>query len=100
MLILKPIAWMPRPLRPPYAENQGHPASASGMRFADMDALQEIARKHSLKIVEECELAHGGKWRGQGAGSMGDLGAFSFPIEQAHHLRRRGHRADQQSRIP
>src|SRR5450755_3137122 len=49
-----------------------------GMRFADMDALPEIARKHSLKIVEDCAHAHGGKWRGKGAGSMGDLGAFSF----------------------
>jgi dTDP-4-amino-4,6-dideoxygalactose transaminase len=49
-----------------------------GMRFADMDALPEIARKHSLKIVEDCAHAHGGKWRGKGAGSIGDLGAFSF----------------------
>jgi dTDP-4-amino-4,6-dideoxygalactose transaminase len=43
-----------------------------------MDALPEIARKHSLKIVEDCAHAHGGKWRGKGAGSIGDLGAFSF----------------------
>src|SRR5271168_2886209 len=49
-----------------------------GMRFADMDALPEIARKHSLKIVEDCAHAHGGMWRGKGAGSIGDLGAFSF----------------------
>jgi dTDP-4-amino-4,6-dideoxygalactose transaminase len=49
-----------------------------GMRFADMDALPQIARKHSLKIVEDCAHAHGGKWRGKGAGSIGDLGAFSF----------------------
>src|SRR6202046_4906043 len=49
-----------------------------GMRFADMDALPEIARRHSLTIVEDCAHAHGGKWRGKGAGSMGDLGAFSF----------------------
>ncbi len=49
-----------------------------GMRFADMDALPEIARKHSLKIVEDCAHAHGGKWRGRGAGSIGDLGTFSF----------------------
>jgi dTDP-4-amino-4,6-dideoxygalactose transaminase len=49
-----------------------------GMRFADMDALPELARKHSLKIVEDCAHAHGGKWRGKGAGSIGDLGAFSF----------------------
>jgi dTDP-4-amino-4,6-dideoxygalactose transaminase len=49
-----------------------------GMRFADMDALPAIARKHSLKLVEDCAHAHGGKWRGKGAGSIGDLGTFSF----------------------
>src|ERR1700678_1306525 len=49
-----------------------------GMRFADMDEILRIAKKHSLKIVEDCAHAHGGKWRGKGAGSIGDLGAFSF----------------------
>ena len=49
-----------------------------GMRFADMDELLRIARKHNLKIIEDCAHAHGGKWKGKGAGSMGDLGAFSF----------------------
>jgi len=49
-----------------------------GMRFADMDEIPRIAAKHNLKVVEDCAHAHGGKWRGKGAGSMGDLGAFSF----------------------
>jgi L-glutamine:2-deoxy-scyllo-inosose/3-amino-2,3-dideoxy-scyllo-inosose aminotransferase len=49
-----------------------------GMRFADMDELLRIAAKHNLKIVEDCAHAHGGMWKGKGAGSMGDLGAFSF----------------------
>jgi dTDP-4-amino-4,6-dideoxygalactose transaminase len=49
-----------------------------GMRFADMDEILRIAAKHNLKVVEDCAHAHGGKWRGKGAGSMGDLGAFSF----------------------
>lgn len=49
-----------------------------GMRFADMDALRAIARKHDLKVVEDCAHAHGGHWKGQGAGSMGDAGAFSL----------------------
>jgi dTDP-4-amino-4,6-dideoxygalactose transaminase len=49
-----------------------------GMRFADMDEILRIAQKHNLKIVEDCAHAHGGKWNGKGAGSMGDLGAFSF----------------------
>jgi len=49
-----------------------------GMRFADMDAILRIAAKHKLKVIEDCAHAHGGMWNGKGAGSMGDLGAFSF----------------------
>ena len=49
-----------------------------GMRFADMDEILRIAKKHNLKVIEDCAHAHGAMWKGQGAGSMGDLGAFSF----------------------
>jgi dTDP-4-amino-4,6-dideoxygalactose transaminase len=49
-----------------------------GMRFADMDEILRIAAKHNLKVIEDCAHAHGGKWKDKGAGSMGDLGAFSF----------------------
>jgi dTDP-4-amino-4,6-dideoxygalactose transaminase len=49
---------------------------ACGM--ADMDGLAEIARRHSLLVVEDCAHAHGAKWRGRGAGSLGDLGSFSM----------------------
>jgi len=49
-----------------------------GMRFADMDEILRVASKHNLKVVEDCAHAHGGMWRGKGAGSMGDMGAFSF----------------------
>ena len=49
-----------------------------GMRFADMDEILRIAAQHNLKVVEDCAHAHGGMWKGKGAGSMGDLGAFSF----------------------
>lgn len=49
-----------------------------GMRFADMDEILRIAAKHNLKVIEDCAHAHGGMWKGKGAGSMGDLGAFSF----------------------
>jgi L-glutamine:2-deoxy-scyllo-inosose/3-amino-2,3-dideoxy-scyllo-inosose aminotransferase len=48
------------------------------MRFADMDALVALARKHKLKIIEDCAHAHGGQYKGRGAGSMGDIGCFSF----------------------
>jgi dTDP-4-amino-4,6-dideoxygalactose transaminase len=46
--------------------------------LADMDALGEIARRHALLVVEDCAHAHGAKWRGRGAGGLGDLGSFSM----------------------
>ena len=48
------------------------------MRFTDMNALIALAEKHGLKIIEDCAHAHGGQFEGRGAGSMGDLGCFSF----------------------
>ena len=48
------------------------------MRFADMDGLRALAAERGLIIMEDCAHAHGGAFRGAGAGSMGDLGSFSF----------------------
>jgi dTDP-4-amino-4,6-dideoxygalactose transaminase len=48
------------------------------MRFTDMNALTALAQKHHLKIIEDCAHAHGGQFEGRGAGSIGDLGCFSF----------------------
>ena len=48
------------------------------MNMADMDSLGEIAAKSGLKIVEDCAHAHGARWRGRGAGSLGDAGSFSM----------------------
>ena len=48
------------------------------MRFADMNALLAIAKKHQLLIVEDCAHAHGGVFQGRGAGAGGDAGCFSF----------------------
>lgn len=48
------------------------------MRFTDMDRLMDLARAHGLKVIEDCAHAHGGAWRGRGAGSIGDIGSFSL----------------------
>lgn len=49
-----------------------------GSRMADMDEIMRVARKHNLRVVEDCAHMHGGAWQGRGAGSIGDLGCFSF----------------------
>lgn len=49
-----------------------------GAQMADMDALMEIAEKHNLVVIEDCAHAHGAKWRGQGAGTIGHFGSFSL----------------------
>src|SRR5437870_9739415 len=48
-----------------------------GHQMADMDRLMEIARRHSLFVVEDCAHAHGQRWNGEGAGCIGDFGSFS-----------------------
>jgi dTDP-4-amino-4,6-dideoxygalactose transaminase len=45
---------------------------------ADMDPIIAIARKHGLKVIEDCAQAHGAEYKGRRAGSMGDVGCFSF----------------------
>lgn len=45
---------------------------------ADMTALQAIARRHGLKIIEDAAQAHGAAWESGPAGSLGDAAAFSF----------------------
>jgi L-glutamine:scyllo-inosose aminotransferase len=48
------------------------------MCMADMDALTTLAEKHGLQVIEDCAHAHGAKWKGRGAGSLGHAGAFSL----------------------
>jgi dTDP-3-amino-3,4,6-trideoxy-alpha-D-glucose transaminase len=45
---------------------------------ADLDALQEIAARHNLAIVEDCCQAHLATAGGRPVGTIGAAGAFSF----------------------
>jgi len=44
----------------------------------DMDAIMSLAERHGLKVVEDCALAMGARYKGTHVGLMGDAGCFSF----------------------
>ena len=44
----------------------------------DMDPILEVARKHKLKVVEDCAQAPGAKYKGLYVGTLGDIGCFSI----------------------
>jgi perosamine synthetase len=48
----------------------GHPC--------DMPAILEIARRHDLKVIEDCAEAHGAQIAARKVGTFGDAGCFSF----------------------
>jgi 8-amino-3,8-dideoxy-alpha-D-manno-octulosonate transaminase len=43
-----------------------------------MDEIRAIARRHGLRVLEDCAQANGGSFRGRALGSLGDAGAFSM----------------------
>ncbi len=45
---------------------------------ADMDPINEIAKRHGLVVVEDAAQAIGAEYKGRRAGSLGDIGCFSF----------------------
>ncbi len=45
---------------------------------AEMDKIMDIAKRHNLKVVEDCCQAIGAEYKGQKVGTFGDFGCFSF----------------------
>jgi len=45
---------------------------------ADMEPIQDFARKHRLTVIEDACQAHGAEYKGRRVGALGDVGCFSF----------------------
>lgn len=50
--------------------------------FVDMDAILRISEAHDLWVIEDCAHKHGAVWDGRRAGSLGDIGSFSFQLSK------------------
>lgn len=46
--------------------------------MSDMDALTALCKKHNIALIEDSAHAHGSRWKGEHAGTIGDAGSFSF----------------------
>ena len=44
----------------------------------EIDPILTIARKHGLKVIEDAAQGHGGRYKGQAVGNLGDAAGFSF----------------------
>lgn len=44
----------------------------------EMDTINAIAKKHHLRVIEDCAQAIGAEYKGKKAGTLGDVGCFSF----------------------
>ena len=51
---------------------------------ARMDEIMEVARKHNLKVVEDCAQAYDAYYKGRKVGTFGDVACFS--MQQSKHI--------------
>jgi len=49
---------------------------------ADLDRILPIARKHGLKVLEDCAQSVGGSYKGKPLGSLGDIGIYSLQLNK------------------
>jgi len=47
-------------------------------RPCDMDEIMAVARKHNLRVIEDCAQAHMAVYKGKKVGTIGDIGCFSL----------------------
>lgn len=45
---------------------------------SNMDKICDIAKKHGLRVIEDCAQSHGAEFNGRKTGTFGDIGCFSF----------------------
>ena len=50
--------------------------------MARMDAILEIAKRHGLRVIEDCAQGNGASFQGRRLGSMGDVGCFSLQFSK------------------
>lgn len=49
---------------------------------ADLDRILPIARKHNLKVLEDCAQSVGADYKGRPVGSIGDIGIYSLQLNK------------------
>ena len=45
---------------------------------ADLSPILDLARRHGMRVIEDCAQSHGAAYRGRPTGSLGDIACFSF----------------------